>query len=149
MNSGTKDEYIVFHINGTPEKDLIGTAVVNSLHEAKPHKKIIVTTNFPEIWLHNPDVYRVFKFGATPYFYDDYIKDKETEVCAHDPYLTSDFLYEKKPVAEIWCNMIGIHYNGAKPSLHFTQREEEPHHLEKLEIQSCCSNYFELQTLHP
>lgn len=120
-----KSEFIVFHIVGSPEKNLIATTVVNSLHEAKPNKKIIVTTAFPEIWLHNPDVFRVYRLGNTSYFYDEYIKGKKTEVYAHDPYLTDDFIYDRKSLAEIWCEMIGIKYNGSKPKLYFTQREEE------------------------
>jgi hypothetical protein len=119
------NEYIVFHIIGTPEKDIVATSVVNSLKETKKDKKIIVVTNFPEIWLHNPDIYRVYKHGYNPYFYDDFIKDKKTKIYAHDPYLTDDFLYEKKPLVEIWCEMIGIEHNGSKPKLHFTQREKE------------------------
>lgn len=125
MATEKSDNFIVFHINGSPEKDLIGTAVIKALHKTKPNKKIIVVTHFPEIWLHNPNVYRVYKHGAAPYFYEDCVKDKGTEIYAFDPYLTSDYIYKKKPVAEIWCDMIGIPYKNEQPSLHFTQREEE------------------------
>jgi len=31
--------YSIFHINGTPEKDLIATMVVNSYKETYPEKK--------------------------------------------------------------------------------------------------------------
>lgn len=125
MNDAQKDSFAVFHINGTPEKDLIGTCVVNSIKEQNPNKKIIVTTNFPEIWLHNPDVWRVYKLGHTPYFHDDFIKDKNTDVFANDPYLESDYIYQTKPLAEIWCKMIGVKHNGSKPKIYLTQREKE------------------------
>jgi len=118
-------DYIVFHVNGTPDKDLIGTSVVNSLKQEFPEKKIVVVTNFPEIWLHNPDVFRVYRLGATQYFYEDYIENKDTKVFASDPYLTDDFIYKKKHVAEIWCEMIGIKYNNSLPKFYLTQREEE------------------------
>lgn len=121
----TKDSYIIFHINGNPEKDLIATCVVSSLKEAKPDKKIIVVTHFPDIWLHNSDVHRVYKMGATPYFYEDFVVGKNSEIYAHDPYLTSGYINGEKPVAEIWCEMIKIKYNNSKPKLYFTQREEE------------------------
>lgn len=119
------NEYIIFQINGSPEKDLVGTCVINSIKDAKPNKKIIVVTNFPEIWLHNPDVYRVYKLGQSPYFYEDFVLDKDSEIYAHDPYLTSGYINGKKPIAEIWCEMIGIKYNKSLPKLYFTQREEE------------------------
>jgi hypothetical protein len=124
-NVGDGNDYAIFNINGTPEKNFLAIPVINSYHEFKPDKKIIVITLFPEIWLHNKDVYRVYKIGAFAYFYDDYINGKNNEIYSHDPYLTSDFINKTKPIPEIWCEMIGIPYNGSIPKLYFTHREEE------------------------
>ena len=118
-------EYTILHINGAPEKDLVGTSVVNSIKEAHPDTKIVVVTHFPEIWLHNPDVYRVYRHGNAPYFYEDFVKDKKAKIFALDPYQTSDFIHKKKHLAEIWCDLLDIKYNGSLPKLYFTQREEE------------------------
>jgi len=138
------DEYIVFHINGSPDKDLVGTSVINSLKEANPSKKIVVVTHSPEVWIHNPDVYRVYKHGATPYFYKDFIEDKKTRVLALDPYLTSDYIYKKKHLAEIWCDLIETKYNNSLPKIYLTQREEEvAWHLSKTDEKLAIIQPFE------
>ena len=125
LTAMAKEEFIVFHINGTPTKDLLGTAVVKSVQEKYPKKKIIVTTNFPDIWLHNPNIFRVYRIGATPYFYDDYIKERETIVFGHDPYLTTDFIHKNKHIIEIWCDLLKVNYKNNLPELYLTQRESE------------------------
>lgn len=125
MKKGLDDKYIIFQSNNTPAVDLAGTAVVKAIKKTYPNHKIIVTTNFVEVWLHNPSVYRVYRLGQTPYFYQDFIKDKDTLIFAHDPTRDNQYINKEKHLTEVWCNMCGIKYNGELPSLHFTQRESE------------------------
>lgn len=121
----TEKKYGVFVCNGLPEKDLMATAVVASIKQEHSELNMVVVTNFPEIWLHNPDVYRVYRVGAAPYFYDDFVKEKGSKIYMHDPYTTDDFIHKRKHLIEIWCDLCEVPYKGAKPSLHFTQREIE------------------------
>lgn len=119
-------KFAIFHINDfTPEKDLIGTSVISSYKKAYPDVKIIVVTHFPEIWLHNPDVFRVFRHGQTPFFYDDFVKDKNSKIFAQDPYLKTESIKKQKHLAEIWCDMCGVKHDGSLPKIVLTQREEE------------------------
>ncbi len=67
----------------------------------------------------------MYKLGDSPYFYDDFVENKDSEIFAHDPHLGSDYIYNKKPLVEIWCEIIGIQYNNSLPKIYFTQREEE------------------------
>lgn len=120
-----EDKYIVFQSNNVPAVDIAGTAVVKAIAKQYPDRKIIVTSNFPEIWLHNPSVYRVYKLGQTPYFYEDYVKDRDTTIFAHDPMKHSEYLNGKSHLMDVWCKMCGAKWDGEKPSLHFTQRESE------------------------
>jgi len=124
-----KDQYIIFHSNSTPTYDIAGTAVVKCLKNNFPEKKIIVVTNFPEIWLHNPNVFRVYRLGQTPYFYEDYVNDKNSVIFAHNPTSESDYLNKKNHIIESWCQMCGVKWAGPdsdeKPSLYFTDREKE------------------------
>lgn len=130
--------YIVFNSIGTAEKDLMATAVVARLKKAYPLRGIIVMSNNPEIWLHNPDVYRVYKLGATPYFYEDYILGKDTWVYWQDPYNTSEYilgLTKDKPrhLIDIWSELCGLSISlrdassgdEYTPRLFFTYREVE------------------------
>jgi hypothetical protein len=117
------DKFIVFHIDGGAGKNVIATAVCRSIKAAYPEHKLVVVTAYPEVYLHNPKVYRVYKFGNIPYFYDDYIKNKESKILRLEPYHTEDFLYRRKHLSEIWCDLLGIKTTGPKPEIYLTQRE--------------------------
>jgi len=117
------DKYIIFHIDGGAGKNIIATAVCRSIKTAYPEHKLVVVTAWPEIFLHNPNVYRVYKFGNLPYFYDDYVKNKESRILRLEPYHTEDFLYRRKHLSEIWCDLFCIPTTGEKPELFLTQRE--------------------------
>ncbi len=123
--SPAKSEYIVLQSHNTPAVDLAGTAVAAAIHKAHPNKKLIVTTNFPEIWLHNPNVWRVYRLGQTPYFFEDFVEGRETQMFIHDPTKSSDYVNSKKHLIEVWCDICKVPYNSELPSLHFTQRESE------------------------
>ncbi len=124
------ESYILFESIGGAEKDLIATAVVANLAKEYPLKKIVVVSLFPEIWLHNPNVYRIYKFGSTPYFYDDYIEQKNSLIFRHDVFndvsFTKQFSAIKKDhLIKIWSEMVGAKYKQKTPELFFTQRELE------------------------
>lgn len=125
MDKTSTNKYIIFNSIGNQEKDLIGTAVVYSIKEAYPKHKIIVVTNFPEIWLHNPEVYRVYKAGSTPYFYDDYIDHKDSLIFWQNPYSLDDIIQKRKHIIEAWCELCGVPYKKTKPRVYLTQRELE------------------------
>jgi hypothetical protein len=117
------DQYAIFHIDGGCGKNIAATAVVKSIKAAYPEHKLIVVCAWPEVFIHNPDIYRVYKFGNIPYFYDDYIKDKNTKVFRMEPYHTEDLLYRRKSLAEIWCDIFNIPCIDKTPSLFLTERE--------------------------
>lgn len=120
-----KEAYIVFECAGDLSKNLIATSVVSSIKKAHPERKIVVVTHFPEAWLHNPHVYRLYPYGRLSYFYDDFIKDKDTLIFRHDPLGAEDFIYGRKSIVEAWCDMCKAQYDGSVPSLYFTWREKE------------------------
>lgn len=115
--------YIVFQIEGGIGKNVIATSVIRAINKEFPDRKIIILTAYPDIWELNPRVWRVFKFGETQYFYEDYIKDKDTLLFLQEPYRHTDFIYRKKHLSEIWCQMYNIPFDGEKPELYFTQLE--------------------------
>jgi hypothetical protein len=118
-------KYIIFNSIGSLEKDLIGTAVIHSIKLQYPNHSIVVVSNNPDVWLHNPNVYRVYRVGNLAYFYDDYVNGKESIILWQDPYSTDDYLQRRKHIIEIWCELCGVQFRKTKPQLFFTQREQE------------------------
>ena len=116
-------EYAIFHIDGGIGKNIAATAVIKSIKAAYPESKLIVISAYPEVFLHNPNVFRVYKFGNIPYFYDDYIKDKNSVILRMEPYHSEDLLYRRKSLAEIWCDVFNIKCIDTKPEIFLTQRE--------------------------
>lgn len=117
------DKYAIFHIDGGCGKSIVATSVVKSLKAAYPEHKIIVISAYPEVFIHNPNIFRVYKFGNLPYFYDDYIKNKNSKVFRMEPYHSEDLLYKRKHLAEIWCDIFNIPCISIKPELFLTERE--------------------------
>ncbi|MCI5108703.1 MAG: hypothetical protein MRY49_02545 [Candidatus Pacebacteria bacterium] len=116
---------IIFESNGEIPKDVMATAVVSAMKKKYPNEDIVVTTLAPEIWLHNPNVYRVYNLHSIQYFYDDYIKDKNPTIFKYDPYRETDFITQKKHVIDIWCNSCKVDRNNQMPEIHFTEMEKE------------------------
>lgn len=118
-------KYIVFNSTGIPDKEIAATAVVSSIKDTYPKEQIIVVSANPEIWLHNPDVFRVYRVGSTPYFYDDFIKDRDTRIFWQDPYSANSSIHRSKGLIEAWCDLCKVTWNNKEPLLYFTFREFE------------------------
>jgi hypothetical protein len=116
-------KYIVFEIKGGAGKNVMATAVIKALKKQYPDKSIIIVTAHDDLWYNNPNVFKILKFGELKYFYDDYIKDKETKIMILNPYDSEDYIYERKNLIEVWCDLYNIPYNGELPELFITQRE--------------------------
>lgn len=122
--SDKSPEFAVFNIEGGIGKHVASTAVVKAYKKAHPTTKIIVVCAWPEVYLMNEDIHRVYRLGNVPYFYEDYILDKDTVVFAGEPYKQTPHLTKKQSLAATWCDMIGVPYNGEQPYLNFNMREK-------------------------
>jgi hypothetical protein len=119
-DSGIKN--IVMVSEGGIGKVIASTAVVKRLAEEFPDKRIIVMTGYPDIFLYNPNVYKVFNFGNPLYFYDDYV-NAESYVIKVEPYTTYGYMSENEHLIDSWCKMIGIERKGANPEMFFMDNE--------------------------
>jgi hypothetical protein len=54
----------------------------------------------------------------TSYFYDDFIKDKDTIIFKHEPYFQSEHITKKKHLIENWCDLLGVKYEKQMPILY-------------------------------
>lgn len=120
------DEYIIFDTQpGGMGKNVAGTAVISNIREQYPEKKIIVISPYPDVFLHNPNVYRVYNSSALQYFYDDFIKDRNTLIFKQDPYNETSHIYEKSHLITTWSKLCRIEDKKIqiKPRIFLTNRE--------------------------
>lgn len=115
----------IFHIEGGIGKHIASTAVVECYKKRNPDTKVIVNCAWPEVYLNNPSIDRVYKLNNIPHFYRDFIYKKNVEVFAQEPYKQTSHITKKKHIIDTWCSMIGIEYNNELPSLYFNFREQE------------------------
>lgn len=121
-----KKEYLIFNPEGGLGKIIASTAVVRNIKATYPERKIVVVTPWPEVYLNNPDVYRVFRSGVIPYFYKDYIEGRETIVLKGEPYFNTGHIYNNQVLAESWCKTHNIEWDGINtPGLFYTPAEVE------------------------
>ena len=113
------EKYLVFHVEGGLGKNIASTAVAAALKKEHPDRKLIIVASWPEVYLNNPIADRVYRVGITPYFYDDYIKDKDTIVLRKEPYFENDHMMKNTPLHHTWFNMYDLEYDPKvhKPSL--------------------------------
>jgi hypothetical protein len=114
-----ENKYIVWHIEGGLGKNVAATALIGSLKDKYPDRKIVICASYPEVFLNHPALYRVYRVGNTQYFYDDFIKDKDTIVFKHEPYFQTNHILRRKHLIENWCDLLGIDYDNQQPVLNF------------------------------
>ena len=120
------EKYVILQIEGGIGKNVIATAVVRAIEKKfKKERKIVIVTAYPDIWELNPRVHKVLQFGQITHFYEEFIQDKETLVMIQDPYRDNDYIFRQKHLAQIWCDMYNIEWDGEKPELYFTQLEND------------------------
>lgn len=115
---------IVFQIDGGIGKSIAATAVCKAIKKQYPAAKLLVITGYPDVFLCNPHVDKVFNFNDLQYFYQDQIEgDKKLKLFLHNPYTETDFILQKGHLIKVWCEMFGIKYNGELPELFINNRE--------------------------
>lgn len=118
-------KYTILHVEGGIGKNIVATNVVRCIKKQYPDRHLVVTSTYPEVFIHNPYVYRVYKVGMCSYFYDDYIKDKDTIVFRHEPYFSNGVITRQKSLAESWCESLDVMFDYNKPELYFNIVEQQ------------------------
>jgi len=110
-----EEKYFIWHIQGGLGKNIAGSALVKTIKNTYPDRKLIMVTSWPEIYLNNPDVDRVYQLGQSPYFYEDYIEGKDVIISKHEPYHQTTHITKEKHLLENWCDLMGLKYTGQLP----------------------------------
>jgi hypothetical protein len=119
------NKYCLFHIEGGLGKHVAATAVAQCIKNNHPDRKLIVVCAYPEIFLNLGFIDRVYRIGATPYFYQDYIKDQDTLIFKHEPYFTTEHVHKQLSLVENWCKLYDLKYEGESPDLVFNIRQRQ------------------------
>lgn len=112
-----EEKYLVWHIEGGLGKNVASTSLLKSLSEKYNDRKIIVVASYPDIFVNNPYIYRVYRVNNTQYFYDDFIKNKDTLVFRHEPYFESNHIHKRKHLIDNWCTLMDLDYENQNPLL--------------------------------
>lgn len=116
---------IIFQIDGGLGKSIMGTAVLRAIKKQYPKSHIVVITSYPDVFIGNPNVNKVFSQEKANGIYKNYIMDKDCKVFIGEPYHTSDFITESNHLIKIWCEMFGVQYNGETPELFISKAERQ------------------------
>ena len=114
---------VIFYIQGGIGKHIAATAVAENISKNFLDRKLIVLCQYPEIFLNNPNIYRVYKSSSSQYFYEDFIKNKDTIFLGHEAYNANEYIVENKHLIESWCNMFNLKYSGENPMIYINQAE--------------------------
>jgi len=116
-------KYSIFHIEGGLGKHIAATAVARCIKKNHPDRELIIVCAYPQPFLNLDFVSRVYRIGTTPYFYKDYIDQKDSLIFKHEPYFTTEHIHKTLPLIENWCKLYNLKYNGEQPELSFNDRE--------------------------
>lgn len=117
-------KYSILEIKGGCGKNILATSVCEAIKQENPDYNLIVITAYPEVFLNNPNVYRVFRLANTSFFYDEYIKGNDIKFFCEEPYLSKGFLNQSKHIIECWTDTINVTpLSQNKPSIYLSFRE--------------------------
>ena len=111
------EKYLVWHIQGGLGKNIAATSLIKDIKNTYLDRKLIMVVSYPEIFLNNLHVDRVYQIGQTPYFYQDYIEDKDVLVFMHEPYNQTGHITKNKHLIENWCDLLNIKYTNQQPEI--------------------------------
>ena len=111
------EKYIIWHIQGGLGKNIAATALCNDLKQQYKDRKLIMMVSYPEAFLSNPVIDRVYALGNAPYFYQDYIEGKDIVLFRHEPYNQTAHVTKKQHLIHNWCDLLGIEYKNQQPVL--------------------------------
>jgi hypothetical protein len=117
------EKYSIFHIEGGIGKHVAATAVAKAIANNHKDRKLVIVCAWPEVFLNLPFVWRVYRIGTTPYFWEDYIKGGNSLIFKHEPYFTTEHINGKLDLIQNWCKLYGLKYKGELPEIKFNIRQ--------------------------
>jgi len=124
-NISDQEKYVIWHIQGGLGKNIAGTALVSTITKTYPDRKLVMVVSWPEVFLNNPNIHRVYQIGQAPYFYEDYIEGKDSIIFRHEPYHQTAHIHKTKHLIENWCDLLQLEYKNQQPTIfiNYTQKK--------------------------
>ena len=119
-----QEKYLVWHIEGGLGKNIAATSLCQSIKQHYPDRKLIMVVSHPEVFLNNPYIDRVYFINNKSYFYDDYIKDKDTLIFKQEPYNQTDHILSQKHLINNWCDILQIPYTNQQPQVYVNMAQK-------------------------
>jgi hypothetical protein len=113
----SNEKFVIAHIEGGLGKNIAFTALIDGINKKYPDRKLVLVCSYPQIFLYHPNIYRVYGMGSTPYFYDDFIKNKDTIILKHDPYNHGPHIKQEQNLIKSWYEVFDLEYEGQLPVL--------------------------------
>ena len=115
---------ILFQIDGGLGKSIMATAMVKVIKKRYKNANLIVVTAYPDVFLNNPNVSKVYNTNNINGFYLKYVKDQKCKIFVEDPYRNENFILDKPiKLLKTWCELYSLRYNNEQPELYLTQPE--------------------------
>lgn len=119
-----KEKYLIWHVEGGLGKNIAATSLCRSIKEFYSDRKLIMVVSYPEVFLNNPYIDRVYYIGSKSYFYDDYIRDKDTLIFRQEAYNQTDHILRKKHLINSWCDILNIPYTNQQPQVYINMAQK-------------------------
>lgn len=124
------EKYFVWYIQGGLGKNIAATSLLPVLKQTYSNRKIILVATYPQVFLNNPHIHRVYNYLNVPYFYENYIENKDVIICNQEPYNQTGHITKKQHMLQSWSELLGIEYNGELPQLYYNYAEQKSYQSE-------------------
>ena len=119
------EKYTIFITQGGLGKQIASTAIAEIIKKTHPERNLVVVSSYPEVYVNNPFIHKIFRLGAAPYFYRDFIQEKDSIVFNGEPYNVSNHINKRKHLIINWCTLFNLKYNKEVPQLFLNQLEKD------------------------
>jgi len=108
-------KYVIWHVQGGLGKNIAASSLTKDIKEKYKDRELILVCSFPEVFLNDPNIDKVYQMGTHPYFYETYIENKDVIIFKHEPYDQTGHITRKKHLIENWCDLLDIKYTKQQP----------------------------------
>lgn len=119
------EKYLIWHVQGGLGKNVAATALCKDIKEKHPDRMFILVCSYPDIFVNNPYIDRVYNLNSLSYFYETYIEDKDVIIFKHEPYDQTGHITQSKHLIENWCDLLDITYTQQQPFIYINYAQKE------------------------
>tara|TARA_X000001388_G_scaffold72728_1_gene63679 strand:+ start:408 stop:1307 length:900 start_codon:yes stop_codon:yes gene_type:complete len=109
------EKYVIWHVQGGLGKNIAASSLTKDIKQKHKDRKFILVCSFPEVFLNDPNIDKVYQIGNHPYFYENYIENKDVIIFKHEPYDQTGHITRQKHLIENWCDLLDIKYTNQQP----------------------------------